>query len=255
MSTLIKKVREIKKPLPPIFEEIKLLQGEVDEERKDRTERTDTLDTLNKQLDRVSEKRKKSFDEIDRLRKNKQELQDKYYGQMIEFTKYQYLANDIKWMNEVQERLKVRDAERQQRENERKERIERIKKEKEERKQRELDRKQREEERKEREIARRQKELEEMRQTEIDHLAKLNEALEDHSVGTNPLFDQIEQCEFLKRYCQKKVNSPEENQEQIESSDAKKQASGSNELDKALAKGSIQLAPSKESKLAASVFT
>jgi hypothetical protein len=42
----------------------------------------------------------------------------------------------------------------------------------------------------------------------MDHLEKLNEALNDHSVGSNPLFDQIEQCEFLKRYCQKKINAP-----------------------------------------------
>lgn len=42
---------------------------------------------------------------------------------------------------------------------------------------------------------------EELKGKEISHLDRLNEVLNDNSVGTNPLFDQIEQCEFLKRYC------------------------------------------------------
>lgn len=102
-------IKDIKKPLKGIYDEVKQLQNEVDEERKDREIKTENIDNLNKQLDRVSEKRKKDFDEIDKMRKQKQELQDKYYGQMIDYTKYQYLVNDIKWMNEVQERLKKQD--------------------------------------------------------------------------------------------------------------------------------------------------
>jgi hypothetical protein len=50
----------------------------------------------------------------------KDELQDKYYGQMIEYTKYQYLVSDIKWMTEIQQRLKDKEAERIRREEERK---------------------------------------------------------------------------------------------------------------------------------------
>lgn len=92
-------------------------------------------------LDRVSDKKKKIIDEIEKLKSNKNDLQNKYYGQMIEFTKYQYLCSDIKWMTDLQEKLKVREEEKQRRKQERQERIDRIKKEKEERKQKELEKK------------------------------------------------------------------------------------------------------------------
>jgi len=44
---------------------------------------------------------------------------------------------------------------------------------------------------------------------EIEHVEKLNEALKDNAVGTNPMFEHIELCENLKRYCQKQLK-PEE---------------------------------------------
>jgi len=105
LTKINNKIKEIKKPLKGIFDEVKSLQSEVDVERKDREVKNENLDSLNKQLDHVSEKRKKNFDAIDKQRKEKQELQDTYYGQMIDFTKYQYLSNDIKWIIEVKERL------------------------------------------------------------------------------------------------------------------------------------------------------
>lgn len=40
-----------------------------------------------------------------------------------------------------------------------------------------------------------------MRDKELEHLTKLKEALNDNSVGTNPLFEHIDTCEYLKRYC------------------------------------------------------
>jgi hypothetical protein len=79
--------------------------------------------------------------------------------------------------------------------------------------------------------------------------------LNDHSAGTNPLFDQIEQCEFLKRYCQKKINAPGAEDAKDEGAQEAKKQAGNNDLEKALAKGSIALAPSKEEKLAASVMS
>lgn len=120
---------------------------------------------------------------------------------MIDFTKYQYLSNDIKWIIEVKERLQKNDEVKKAREQERKEYQERIKKERDERKQREVERKEREEARRLREIERKIEAEANARQGEIEHLNRLNEAFDDHSVGTNPLFDPIEQCEFLKRYC------------------------------------------------------
>ena len=41
------------------------------------------------------------YDEIDKLKKTKNELQDVYYGKLIEFTKLQYLKQDVKWMTET----------------------------------------------------------------------------------------------------------------------------------------------------------
>jgi chromosome segregation ATPase len=206
-------VRAIKKDLPAIFSELKELGQMMDEERKHRDEKHENLDNLNKQIDRVQEKRKKIFDEIEKFKKQKEELKDKYYGQMIDYTKYQFLVNDIKWMNEVQQKLRERDEEKKRREQERLERIERIKKEKEERLQRELEKKQREEERRQREIERKKREEEEARSNEINHLSKLNDALNDNTVGNNPLFDHIETCEFLKRYCQKQIKNAQGTEE------------------------------------------
>lgn len=156
-------VKKIKKDLPAIFQELKELNQLMDEERKNRDEKHENLENLNKQIDKVQEKRKRIFDEIDKLKKQKEEMQDKYYGQMIDYTKYQFLVSDIKWMTEVQQKLRERDEEKKKREQERLERLERIRKEKEERKQRELEKKQREEERRLKEIERKKREEEEAR--------------------------------------------------------------------------------------------
>jgi hypothetical protein len=40
-----------------------------------------------------------------------------------------------------------------------------------------------------------------LRNEEVEQMKKLTEALNDHSVGTNPMFEHIELCEYLKRYC------------------------------------------------------
>lgn len=95
----------------------------------------------------MNAKRKKEQDEIDRLRTSKNELQDEYYGKMIEYTKLQYLIHDVKWMNEMKAKLLEKELERQRYIDEKQARLDKIKKEKEERAQREAERKQREEDR------------------------------------------------------------------------------------------------------------
>ena len=114
------------------------------------------------------------YDEIDKLKKTKNELQDVYYGKLIEFTKLQYLKQDVKWMTETQEKLKLREAEKQRIKEERQARIDAINKEKEERKQKEAERKEREEARKQAEEEKRIENEKNMRQNEIDQLAKLD---------------------------------------------------------------------------------
>ena len=145
--------------MPSLIQESKELTAQLNEEKKDYEEKIENLETLDKTLDRINEKRKKESETIDALKKQKLELQDKYYGQMIDFTKKQYLMNDIKWIKEMKGKLQENEDRRQKIAEERKARQEAIQKEREERKQRELERKQREEERKQREIAR-QKERE-----------------------------------------------------------------------------------------------
>ena len=92
--------KTITKDLPAIIKESKALQIEVDELRKNKEVTVGNLEDLDKQLDKLSEKRKKDQEEIDVLRVTKNDLQDDYYSKMIEFTKYQYLVHDVKWMNE-----------------------------------------------------------------------------------------------------------------------------------------------------------
>lgn len=181
----------------------KELQEILNTEKKDKEEKVENLENLDKQIDRVVEKKKKEQDEIDKQKLAKAELQDKYYGQMIDYTKYQYLVNDIKWMKEMKAKLQESEDRKQKIIQEKKEWAEKIAKEKEERKQKELERKQKEEERRLREIARKEEREANLRNEELNEFKKLNDALIDESVGSNPLFDHIEQCEFLKRYCQK----------------------------------------------------
>lgn len=87
---------------------------------------------------------------------------------------------------------------------------------------------------------------EQLKDSEIQQLAKLQAALDDHSVGTNPLYEHVEVCEHLKKYCQKRIKTAQEEETKVVEAKEEKKVQGKNELDKALEKGSIQLAPKKE---------
>lgn len=87
---------------------------------------------------------------------------------------------------------------------------------------------------------------EQLKESEIKQLAVLQAALDDQSVGSNPMFEHVEICELLKKYCQKKMKSNQEEETKVAQVKEEKKAAGKNELDKALEKGSIQLAPKKE---------
>jgi len=51
---------------------------------------------------------------------------------------------------------------------------------------------------------------EQLRSTEIDQLSKIQDSINDNSIGSNPMFDFIEQIETLKNFCNKKMNKPSE---------------------------------------------
>lgn len=119
-------IKKIRKPLGAIIEEQKKLYDEISEDKKNHEEKIDNIENVNKQMDRVNEKRNKISEEIDKLKKTKLELQDKYYSQMIDYTKYQYLVSDVKWMTETQNKIREREEYKQKKEQERKERLERI---------------------------------------------------------------------------------------------------------------------------------
>lgn len=86
---------------------------------------------------------------------------------------------------------------------------------------------------------------------EIAKLKKIENAITDSNVGSSPMFDQIEQCEQLKKFCLKQMQKGKPLTEE-EKADEKEEAQKKvkSDLEKALQKGSIQLAPSKEEKLA-----
>jgi hypothetical protein len=154
-------------------------------------------------------------------------------------------------MTTMQENLRVRKAEKDKRDQEYKERKERIQKEREEKKQREEERKQREIARKEKEIENKKMMEENLKSDEIEKLKKIEAAINDSTIGSSPMFEQIEQCEHLKKFCLKQMKKDEPKTEE-EKAEEKKEAQKNikSELEKALQKGSIQLAPSKEEKLA-----
>ena len=120
----------------------------MDEIRKTQTEKKQSKEEYDKVLDQIILKRKKDYDERDKLYKSRNEMKDKYYQQLIDYTKQQRLIDDIKWMEGVKQKLQQRKEEKEKRDQERKERYERIQKEKEERKRQEEERKQKELERK-----------------------------------------------------------------------------------------------------------
>jgi chromosome segregation protein len=100
--------KEVSKDLPKLLQEGKELSELLDMEKKDKAEKIDNLENLDKQIDKTKDKRGTIQEEIEKLKVQKQELNDKYYGQMIDFTKYQFLVNDIKWMTEMKQKLQER---------------------------------------------------------------------------------------------------------------------------------------------------
>lgn len=127
--------------LPSVKSQMKQLQEEIDVLKKNQDVKTETKETFDKQLDGINERRKKMRDDRDKHFKAKEELQNTYYGALIDYSKQQYLLQDITWMSTMQENLNVRKAEKDKRDAEYKERKERIQKERDEKKQREEDRK------------------------------------------------------------------------------------------------------------------
>jgi hypothetical protein len=101
----------------------------------------ETKDTFDKSLDLINERRKKLREERDKCYKTKEEMRDDYYGQLIVFQKQQYLLQDIKWMNEMQGKIKERAEEKEKRDREYRERKEKIQKERDDRKARDDERK------------------------------------------------------------------------------------------------------------------
>ena len=99
-------------------------------------------------MDGLSERRKKLRDERDKLYKMKDELKDGYYGQLINYSKEQFLIRDIDWMTGIKAQVVEREERKAKIEAERKERAERRKREIEERERLKQERIKKEEERK-----------------------------------------------------------------------------------------------------------
>lgn len=165
---------------------------------------------FDKQLDRLSDKRKKERDERDKLFKMKDELKDAYYGAMIDYTKQQALIKDIVWMNGIRKGLVERKERRDKVEAEKAERAERRRKEAEERAEAAAAREREAEERKAKEEEDAANAEENATQREIDALVALNKQIADNSIASNPLAEAIEQCDGLIAFCDKRIGKPAE---------------------------------------------
>ena len=97
--------KKSKGPIPKILQELKQLQVEIDEFKKHSESKNELLNEFDKNLERISDKKKQHWDEKDKLRKQKDELNDQYYDSLIKYSKFQYLLQDIKWMNEMKAKL------------------------------------------------------------------------------------------------------------------------------------------------------
>lgn len=126
LKTMAIAKKEASVGLPAIKGEMKKLQEEIDVLKKNQDVKTETKETFDKQLDTINERRKKMRDERDKLFKQKEELRDTYYGSLINYSKQQYLLQDIDWMTQMQGNLIQRKAEKDKRDQEYKERKERI---------------------------------------------------------------------------------------------------------------------------------
>lgn len=212
-------------------------------------------ESIEKELDKINERRKRARDDRDKLYQQKYELKDDYYGSLITFQKQQFLVKDIEWMTEMQGKLRQRKEIKDRRDKEYKERQERLQKEREERARKEEERKQRELEKKQKEIENKKRMEEQLQQDEIDQLHKIIASIEDQTIASNPFADQIELCDKLSKFCLKQqaksagqATSKEEQAAPVKDAKADKKDVSSTELAKAAAKGSVQLAPSKQSR-------
>lgn len=95
----------------------------------------------------------------------------------------------------MKKKIQVREDEKDRRKKEYEERRERITKERDDRKQREEERKQRIEDKKKRDIDNKRFAEEQARQNEIDHLEKIQKDIASTAITSNPMNDQISQCD------------------------------------------------------------
>ena len=246
------KRKEAGKDLSSIKAEIATNMKEVEEMRKTIEAKSEVREDFDKQLDKINEKRKKERDERDKLYKQKDQLQDAYYSELIEFNKEQFLIKDIEWMNGVKEQVRQREEEKAKKKAEYEERVERRRKEAEERERIKQERIQKEKERKEREAALAREKEENALQIEVDQLNKIIKAINDTSVGSNPFVEQIQLCESLQKYCRRQLNAKPDEEEKNETKNETKIPEG---LQSALKKGTIEAAPTKEDRDNASAFS
>lgn len=189
------------------------LQAEIDAVKAEQSAKTESKENYDKQLDDINDRRKAIREKRDKLFKEKEALRDDYYGSLIQYQKQSQLIRDIEWMTQMQTQIKTREAEREERQRLAQERKEKIAKEREEKKQRELERKQRIEEKKQREAENKRIQEEQKRQDQIDSLAKLQNEIESNNVRTNPMYNEIQQCDELLKFCKKSMNQADAEEE------------------------------------------
>lgn len=124
-------------------------------------------------------------------------------------------------------------------------RKERIEKDREDFKKRQEERKKRELEMKEIEAMNKRIAEEKKYHDEIEFLDKIQNAIDDNKHASNPMYDHITSCEQLILFCKKHKNKEEVDQEADNDKVESPKKAFNKELNQALEKGLIKMAPSK----------
>jgi hypothetical protein len=232
--------------LEPIRKELAKLQGEVDKGREVIEEKIVVREGYDEQLDRLQDKRKKEYDDRDKLFKQKDELKDAHYAALIAYSKQQSLIRDIEWMKGVKAGLVERQERKDKYEAEKKKQAEKKRLEAEAREQERLDRASKAEERQARAEEDAKHAEENATQAQIDELLALKKRIADDSVAANPLAAEIEQCDALVKFCEKQTGK--EVAEEAKGGKAGPAESKPAGLASAAAAGKVLVAPTKGEK-------
>lgn len=178
---------EVSQGLKELKDEATKLKARIASLKKDQLEVQESKEELSKSMDKINADRNAIRDQIGGFYTQKDALREAFYKKLLAFELQQKEIKEIKFLQQIKERLLDREEERKLWEAEKQARLEERKKKIEEAERREEARRKREEEL-------RKEEEEQQRKWEESQLQRLD---------VHPFTYEIELCEFLFKYCQK----------------------------------------------------